>query len=73
MLDVFEDMLYVTSYHAGNRTLFKMNKFAKAIDGQNILYLAKNMRYTSDIVMVQQSKQQSYCKCVRHIRSRLPT
>lgn len=50
-LEVFEDMLYITTYHTHN--IFRMDKFGR----KNGTYLVQGLPRVSTILIVQENKQ----------------
>lgn len=54
-IEVFEDWLYISTYH--NNDVLRLKKFGK----ENVTYLAHGLSRASDIVIVQEAKQEN-CK-----------
>ncbi|UYV74247.1 LRP1B [Cordylochernes scorpioides] len=57
-VDVFEDDLFVTTFH--QHELLRINKFGNG----NVTVLAEGMRKASDLVLIQEYKQTKNCKLV---------
>ncbi|XP_075238130.1 LDL receptor protein 1 isoform X2 [Lycorma delicatula] len=52
-IEVFEDWLYISTYH--NNDVLRLKKFGK----ENVTYLAHGLSRASDIVIVQEAKQEN--------------